>query len=317
MTVRRFSKYLHSADILCIGFAALLSLINIVFASRISFWWQMVLINIGVTVLILVQAYLRHTTGWKILALMQDWYVPPTVFLSFKELYFIIKPIHLGRDYDDVLIAIDRWLFGVDPTHWLMRFANPPLTEILQIAYNLFYVLFLVVGFELYRRHNPRLFHYFLFTVVYGFFLSYLGYLLLPAVGPRFTLHDFSAIDRDLPGVWLTPMLRWFVNVGESIPMDVSNAAAQAVAQRDVFPSGHTMMTLVLMFLSWQHRVGVRWFVWITGVLLIAATVYERYHYAVDLIGGVIFMILCVATAKPLYDYLTDHFETMESRFPD
>ena len=73
------------------------------------------------------------------------------------------------------------------------------VTEVLQIAYTLFYLLFLVVGYELYRQHSRGVFHFFMFTCVYGFYLSYLGYFTLPAVGPRFTLHDFAAWTRIFP----------------------------------------------------------------------------------------------------------------------
>ncbi len=228
----------------------------------------------------------------------------------------MIKPIHMGADYDDVLIAIDRWMFGVNPTEWLMRLANPPLTEILQIAYTLFYFLFIVVGYELYRRHNLDLFRYFVFIGTYGFFLSYIGYFFLPAVGPRFTLHDFSALDRDLPGLFLTPYLRWFVNAGESIPMGVPNEVSIAGTQRDVFPSGHTMMTLVLMYLSSRYKLKCRSFMYVTGTLLIVATVYQRYHYVIDLLAGTIFMLLCVSTAPRLSEYIKRHFAAMESRLP-
>ncbi len=199
---------------------------------------------------------------------------------------------------------------------WIAQFARPWLTEILQIAYNLFYLLFLAVGYEFYRRHNLDLFHYFMFTCVYGFFLSYLGYFLLPAVGPRFTLHDFAAIDRELPGLWLTEQLRWFVNSGESIPVGVSTSEAIIHTQRDVFPSGHTMMTLVMMYLGAQYKVKARWLIYVTGILLIVATVYQRYHYVIDLIAGAAFAILCITTSARLYSYLKDRFQTMESRFP-
>ncbi len=316
MNIRKLTSCLHSADLLIIGFASLLTVLNLVFSSRIPCWGLLIAINFAATGFVFLLAYARHRTGWRLLRYVHDWYVAPTVFFSFKELYFMIKPIHLGRDYDGLLIAIDQWLFGVSPTHWLMQFATPWLTELLQIAYTMFYVLFLALGYELYRRHNLDLFHYFMFTCVYGFFLSYLGYLFLPAVGPRFTLHDFSAIERDLPGLWLTPYLRWFVNAGESVPAGASNTLAHAVAQRDVFPSGHTMMTLVLMYLSARYRVKVRWFIYITGALLIVATVYERYHYVIDLVAGAAFMAVCVATSRPLYDAIKRRLQTMESRFP-
>jgi len=315
MNIRRITVNLHSADVIIIGFFAFLSLVNLVFAFRIPYWWLMILINAAVAAAICALGWARHTTGSRVLAVIQDWHVAPTVFFTFKELYFMIKPIHLGKDYDDWLIAADRWLFGVDPTHWLMRISSPWLTEILQIAYTLFYLLFLLIGLELYRRENKDLFHFFMFTCVYGFFISYIGYFSLPAVGPRFTLHDFSALDRELPGVFLTPYLRWFVNYGGSVPMGVPNDVAIAGTQRDVFPSGHTMMTLVLIYLSLRFRIRLRWFITVTGTLLIMATVYQRYHYVVDLLGGAVCMVVCVLTAPVLYRSCTDRLATMESRF--
>ena len=316
MSPRTLTAYLHSADILMIGFLSLLSAINLVFFARIPHAWLMIVINIAVISLIFWLGYARHITGSSVLRYVHDWYIAPAVFFSFKELYFMIKPIHFGRDYDDVLIAIDRWLFGVNPTQWLMHFANPYLTEVLQIAYTLFYLMFLILGYELYRRHNLDLFHYFMFTCVYGFFLSYIGYFFLPAVGPRFTLHEFSTLDKDLPGVLLTPYLRWFVNAGGSVPLGAPNEVAIAGTQRDVFPSGHTMMTLVLIYLGAKFEAKARYFIYVTGALLIIATVYQRYHYVVDLIAGAIFMVVCVRTSPKLYDLTRFRLHTIESRFP-
>ncbi|HTO93404.1 MAG TPA: phosphatase PAP2 family protein [Bacteroidota bacterium] len=314
MNVRSITTHLHAADVLIIGFLLLLSAVNLVF--RVPHWWLMVLINSAVIAAICLLGRARHATGSRFLAVVHDWHVAPTVFFTFKELYFIIRPLHGGRDYDSVLIAADRWMFGVDPTRWLTQFSTPWLTEILQIAYTLFYLFFVVVGWELYRRERKDEFHLFMFTCVYGFFLSYLGYFLLPAVGPRFTLHDFGALDRDLPGVLLTPYLRWFVNFGGSVPMGVPNAEAIAETQRDVFPSGHTMMTLVVIALSMRFRIRLRYAVLVTGVLLIIATVYERYHYVVDLLGGAAFMFLCLLTADRLFRACTSSLGTLESRFP-
>jgi membrane-associated phospholipid phosphatase len=315
VNIRRLTRYLHSADVLLIGFLTMLSLIDLIFASRIPRWKELVGINVVVITAVCCLAYFRHTTGIRALRYLHDWYIAPGVFLSFKELYFMIHPLH-GRDYDVLLIAADRWLFGVDPTHWISQFAHPVLTEILQLAYTSFYFLFLLVGYELYRRKNFDLFHLFMFTCVYGFFLSYLGYFSLPAIGPRFTLHDFSALDQELPGLWLTPSLRWFVNAGESIPMNVPNDIAIAETQRDVFPSGHTMMMLVLLYMAYVYRSRWRYLLTVIGALLIVATVYQRYHYVVDLMGGALAMVFCVATSRPLYEFLKARLLIMESRMP-
>lgn len=314
--LRGITSCLHSSDVLVIGFAALLTLINLLFHGRIPLWRTLVLVNIAAVLLIVLLAQARHRTSSRLLRYIHDWHVAPTVFFSYKELLFMIKPLHGGRDYDDLLIACDRWIFGTNPTEWLMRFSHPALTEVLQIAYTSFYFLFLLIGYELYRRRELNLFRYFMFTCVYGFYLSYLGYFLLPAVGPRFTLHDFSALDTDLPGLWLTPALRWFVNAGGGIPTGLPNAEAIARTQRDVFPSGHTMMTLVLTSLSARYRLTSRFLMYPVGILLIIATVYQRYHYVIDLAAGAFFAVLCIVTAYPLYTIATTRLQTMESRLP-
>ena len=312
MRFSRVTTDLNSADILIIAFLLFLSLVEMVFATRIPYWWQMVAINGAAILVIGLLGHMRKVTGSRILGVVHDWHVAPTVFFTFKELYFIIQPLHGGRDYDDVLIAADRWLFGGDPTHWLMNIRCPVVTEILQIAYTLFYALFVLVGWELYRSDDKRMFHYFMFACVYGFYLSYAGYFLLPAIGPRFTLHSFAALDKDLPGLFLTPYLRWFVNFGGSVPMGVPDSVAIAGTQRDVFPSGHTMMTLVVMYFCLRYRFRVRWFVVITGVLLILATVYERYHYVVDLVGGAVFAVICTTTTPALYRLIRNRFSTTD-----
>ncbi len=314
MTFRSVLRTLHSADVVIIGFFFVLTILNTLFAARIPGWWVMVSINLLVIGCIIVLARARDRSRGTLLGIVHDWYVAPLVFFTFKELYFMIKPIHNGVDYDDLLIAIDRWIFGVNPTQWLASFSHPILTEALQIAYTLFYFLFILVGIELYRKHSTGVFHFFMFTCVYGFYLSYLGYFTLPAVGPRFTLHDFGILDAELPGLWLTPYLRWFVNVGESVPMGVSNAVAMAAAQRDVFPSGHTMMTLVLILFGYRYRLATRHILLVIGVLLIMATVYQRYHYVIDLIAGATFAMICLVTAPRLYRYLRTSLKTMDSR---
>jgi len=102
------------------------------------------------------------------------------------------------------------------------------------------------------------------------------------------------------------------VNAGESIPTGVPNDVALALTQRDVFPSGHTMMTLVLIYYAWRYRERVRWFVTVTGVLLIVATVYQRYHYVVDLIAGALFMVFCVWSAPRLNRWIVTRLKTLE-----
>lgn len=292
---------LHSTDRLMITFWGLLSLVSLLLHSRQQFWWAIPSANVAATVLAWSIARASKSVDSKMLRWIHDWVAFLFVIFTYKQIYYLIRLIHQGKDYDQLLITLDRLLLRVNPTEWLAQFSNPFLTEMLQIAYSLFYAIFLIVGVELYRGRDCSRFQSFRFTIVYGFFLSYVGYLFLPSVGPRFTLHDFSKIDVDLPGLLVTPALRWFVNIFESILPGMSNGAAFAAAQRDVFPSGHTMMTLVAVVLACRYRLKVRAFMLILGILLIIATVYLRYHYVVDLAAGALLAVLCLTTANRIY----------------
>ena len=292
---------LHSIDRLLIAFWALLSLLSLILHAGMPAWRIIVAANLAAACVTCALALAARASRLRPVRWMHDWACFPLVVFTYKEIYFIVRMIHHGRDYDSLLIAIDRALFGINPTQWLAHFANPYLTEVLQIAYSLFYVLFVAAGLELYRKKNLYQFGYFRLTVVYGFFLSYIGYFTLPAVGPRFTLHDFSAIDTEMPGLLLTPYLRWFVNIFESIPAGATSSAALALAQRDVFPSGHTMLTLITVALAYKFKLRIRHCVMGTGSLLIIATVYLRYHYVIDIVAGALLALPCLLSADKIF----------------
>ena len=293
---------MRTTDVVTVIFAAGLSLVNVVFASRISMWWVLLAVNTTFTVALVLTAYLDGTRSSKLLRVVHDWYVIPIIFFGFKEVYFMGYPIH-GQDYDYLLIRIDHALLGVNPTQWLAQFAHPFLTEILQVAYFSYYFILVAVGFELYRRRNFEVFQYAVCLFAYGFYLSYVGYFLLPAVGPRFLLHDFHALDSDLPGLYVTNFLRTIINAGESITPGAGSALE--LAQRDVFPSGHTMLSLIAIFLSFKHRLKVRWWILTFGVLLIVSTVYLRYHYVIDIVAGIVWWAVCIWSAPRIHAWWT------------
>jgi len=291
---------LQANDLLIVSYTLFLTIINLIFFDQVSNWGNHVVLNILVIVLIFLIANMDKPGRGIFWEQLHYWYMVPLVFLSFKEIYFMVKPIR-GVDYDQYLIQIDRFLFGGDPTHFLYNIANPYFTELLQIVYGSFFFLPIILGIDIMINKNEKYFRYMTFTIILGFFLSYIGYFLVPAIGPRFTLHDFSSINIDLPGLFLTNFLRDIVNAGESIPAGTPNPIE--VVQRDVFPSGHTQITLIVMYLSIKLRTITRYIFIPVGTLLIFSTVYLRYHYVIDLIGGLVFMIATVIIAYKLFNW--------------
>lgn len=306
-----------------IGFSLVYISIAVIASARVE--ETVVLVNAGlVIVLAIAVAFVRSRSDRKAAQILHAFYVVPLVLLLFKTSEYLSYPIH-GKDYDESLILIDRMLFGVDPTIWLYETLPivPFFIEYLQICYSLFYMLPVWVAVELYRRRISRdpLHHFHddeldeleqhRFVIVYGFCLSYLGYVLYPAIGPRFFLHDFWSISREMPGLYLTEALRTLTNSGENVEPWMTHAEAMKVVTRDAFPSGHTMMTLVTIVMAFRFKVQSRVAILVIGSSLIFATVYLRYHYVADLVGGAVFAAFVLYTWKPLNNLL----ERIHQRF--
>ncbi len=298
--LKSYIYHLKTYDLVVVGFYIFLIVINIIFHNRIPQWSLFVYINLGVILLVLMLAYAEVISNRRFWRIVHYWYIVPIVYYTFKELYYLIEPIR-QTDYDWLFIKIDRFMLGGDPTHFLHSISNPVLTEILQIVYSSFYLLPIFLVLFLLRKRRYLACDYAIFSIVFGFFVSYLGYFALPGIGPRFTLHNFAHINQDLPGLFLTKYLRNIIDTGESIPPGTLNPAA--IVQRDVFPSGHTMITLIVMYLSIKLRSRSRFFFVPVGALLIFATVYLWYHYVIDLVGGAAFMMFSIWAGKRLFNW--------------
>jgi membrane-associated phospholipid phosphatase len=312
---KRFIDHLSSVDMFVIAYG----LFFIVFALIAHRWVDenVVIGNAALGMLIAVGLVgVRAISDRKGANIAHAFYIAPLIPLFFKTSEYLSYPLH-GKDYDQLLIAMDRLMFGVDPTVWLYQHIPvvPYFIEYLQICYSLFYLLPVILGIELYRRRirrDPE--HYFhdealdeleqlRFVSIYGFCLSYVGYIMLPAVGPRFFLHDFWSITTELPGLLFTEPARILTNSGENIQPWMTHAQAYAAVTRDAFPSGHTMMTLTTMILAFKFNAKSRYALLVMGSSLIFATVYLRYHYVTDLLGGALFAMFALYTFEPLSNF--------------
>lgn len=207
------------------------------------------------------------------------------ILINFSELHYLIHPI-FPHDADTVLIKIDRWLFGVHPTVWLEKITVPALTEYLQLVYSSFYFLPIILLALLLKNRQDAEGDYVIFALIYGFYLSYVGYFLVPAIGPRFTLAHLQTTT--LNGLWLTPVIRHTLDTLENI-------------QRDAFPSGHTEITTLTMYYAWKYQRKYFYILAVVGTSLIFSTVYLRYHYVSDVLGGWLLAAFVVLTAKRVY----------------
>ncbi len=298
-SVLKIFKKMRPLELVTFVFYSLLTALILIFNTNIKFWYLLGAANVFIisSMFVLTDSLDRKPGRfWKVISY---WYPAPLIFITFKEVYLLVRQLN-PHDYDWILIKIDHAIFGVNPTQALYKISNPFLTEVLQIVYSTFYFLPVVLAVSLFLRKKFEEVDFVIYTVVFGYFFSYVGYLLLPAVGPRFTLHNFEFNNIELPGLWAANFIREVINSGESIPSGTPNP--MAMVQRDVFPSGHTMMTLMVMYLSIKYKDRTRYLLCIIGSMLIFSTVYLRYHYFVDLLGGTLAMVISMMISKKIYN---------------
>ncbi len=205
-----------------------------------------------------------------------------TVLMVFNSLGGLIPRVRQHR-YDEVLIGIDHALFGVHPTVWMERWIDPSLTTLLMAGYLSYYLMPVSTGIMLVARGRYRDFEHALFGILLCFYFSYVGYLLVPAVGPRFTLADVQTTGLQAGPVTVAIQ-------------DLLNRLEQN--KTDAFPSGHTAVALVSLWYALRAREKLLSAVLLPAVvLLIISTVYLRYHYVIDVIAGVMLAGLTAAVA--------------------
>lgn len=213
-----------------------------------------------------------------------------SVLSVFNSLGTLIASMHAAT-FDTFLIAVDHAIFGVHPTVWLERLISPTLSALLQFAYISYYFIPLSLGIALIARDRFREFEEILFGILLCFYLSYVGYLLVPAIGPRFTLNHLQAGNLQV-----SPFI-------ESI-QDALNGLEKN--KTDAFPSGHTAVSLLSLYYAGKKREN-KLFAGLIPVVtgLIISTVYLRYHYVIDVIAGIALTGLTIALAPGLRRLIT------------
>lgn len=300
----RLRSSLHPLDWYLFGITGIYTTLSILFfpwvpkaASIISV--DLVFIAI---VIVLALSVRKDSPGW--LRIIRTLYVIPMIYTIYSQVQMLVPHLHWHL-YDQQLIWLDRAIFGVNPTEFVDKISHPYLTEYLQLCYVSFYLMPCIHVIELYMAKRQKSMMEAGRLLLFSLFFSYVAYFACPAVGPRFTVHDFSKTNQELPGVSMTVAMREFVNVGGGIEPGMADPAMHV--NRDCMPSGHTMVTLINILLAWRYRVKLRWLYTIIGVSLIFSTIYLRYHYAVDVVAGILCALVTLSLEPRVYQWLYKH----------
>jgi membrane-associated phospholipid phosphatase len=274
-----------------IHFAAIgvLSVLTALLHGRLANPSGMFLAYGGLTAVLLVMTALaqREDRMPAPLQILLDFYPAAFLPLLFNTLEPLITALR-GGPRDDLLIAADRALFGGDVTVWMQRLVRPGLNDLFYMFYVTYYFIALTLAGVLWVRNRTAA-RRFIFTLMVVYYVSYAGYFAVPALGPRFAQASEYTVS-----LVTTPVAR-AIN-------DTINSLEKT--KFDVFPSGHTMITVAVLLVAWKRARDVFWCLLPVASGLILSTVYCRYHYVIDVIAGTVLAVATVPIGDWIYERL-------------
>lgn len=208
-------------------------------------------------------------------------FYPVAMNVYFALLGAAVPKIH-PRPADALLQRVDALLIGTNLSVRLQPWVDPIATEFFSGCYFLFFpflgfslVYYFVGELPLLQKFCTGLF------TIYG--LGFIGYTLLPAQGPWIALA--SQFD--------TPLTGWAITRANDA---VVRAGSNGV---DVFPSLHCAVSAYLLgFDRWHRRWRYRLYL-VPCVGLWFSTIYLRYHYLIDCVGGFALAAVALWLVKP------------------
>jgi membrane-associated phospholipid phosphatase len=204
-------------------------------------------------------------------SILRDWFPFLVILMMYYSLWGNATHLLVSTDRDAMLIAWDQKLFGFQASVWLERFVTPALTGWMSFAY-FFHLLNLpLVACFIYLRRSTKSFREMMCGLLVVSFFGILGYLLVPAIGPMYTLRD-----------------RYTAPLAE--PLGILNRQMDfmdfARIHRDVFPSLHAGISFVVWLYAYRNSRRLFWILSPLVLSLWVSTVYLRYHYLVDVLAG-------------------------------
>jgi len=265
-----------------LGYLATSSALIAAFAENLAHPAKLIGVQVLVATMILalclVEARVAKRAEWqgvthsmKFWHFWRHWYPHLFFLFCFEELG---KLVHLVTPawQDAKLITADYWLTGVHPTVWLEQFATPARNDFMQFAYLTYFTYLLVLDGVLYYRRDWRGYWSVMTYSAVGYGIGYGIAIFFPIESPWFSMA--GAWHGSLQGGPFTAAINFIEHFGR-----VRGAA---------FPSEHVAGSVAALWGAWRHR---RWLFWVMAPMVLCmcvSTVWGRYHYVVDVFGGMV-----------------------------
>jgi membrane-associated phospholipid phosphatase len=253
-----------------LGYLAWIGAVLIRFHRTIPHAAAHLAVNIAIAVGIAGLAWSAARSRSFIVRFARCWYPLPLYIFFFEELGGLVHAIFPGW-FDRWLIAFDYNFAGVHPSIWLSRFASPALNDAMQFAYMTYFLYLAILPAILYAQKDRVAFWTVMTSTAVAHYSVYVIAVLLPVESPYYSLAALQT--KTLSGSYGTALIEFIERFGR-----VHGAA---------FPSAHVAGSMVAILASYRYR---KWLFWVCLPFFVGmciSTVYGRYHYMADVLGGI------------------------------
>jgi membrane-associated phospholipid phosphatase len=210
---------------------------------------------------------------------------PLILLLAFWSELDLLRDVLALDSYDQAIITLDRWTFGVHPHElWLPRAPVLWLSEPLHFAYLAYYPLIFAPPLIIAVQGRRHVLSDMTFRLLVTYLGCYLIYMMFPSDGPY--------IERELvAGPHIKGLFYQFSQVTHAL----------GDSRGCSFPSSHVAGAVTIAFMAW------RWFPrWVAVLLTVEAagvffaTTYTQSHYAIDSIAGLAWALALQTVVVPV-----------------
>jgi membrane-associated phospholipid phosphatase len=199
-------------------------------------------------------------------------FIYPIIFLfSIFETLFMILPYFNQSRYDELLTKIDFMIFGFHPTVWIEQWVSKGLTELMYLFYFFYFPMPLIILIWMFLKEKYQDIEKSFFIFLNCYYIAYIIYFFVPALGPRFYLNQFQTVE--LSGYFLSEPIGNLINILEPNKLDA-------------FPSLHSAILLTTMLVTLKYNKKMFYFFMPFAIGITISLVYCRYHYVIDVIAG-------------------------------
>jgi membrane-associated phospholipid phosphatase len=283
---------LNATDRVTILYNVVLVIFVFIFKTKVAAYGCHLAFNLSVILLVLLLSLgrssslpkirtdagdvIRDMPGPALLRTLSLWY-PLILYSLFYYQTGLLNTVVVTRFLDSFFLNLDVRIFGQFPGLFLSgTHGNAFFDEFFHFFYFSYYLIIPLTGILLYRK-DIKLFESFVFQLSALFYVCYAIFIFLPVEGP-IPLRNEYYLQHGL-----------FRSI-------VDFLWAKGETPGSAFPSSHVAVTFLVAWWGSSHFERLRIFYWLTCLFLSIATVYCMFHYAVDVIGGLLLGILTVLT---------------------